>query len=79
MSIDLQTALDKDMAVLHEDGSVDYVDNGQDHENVVAEQEMHEVTEEHAEESAVTGEQPNAQQSGNQMSLEDEFFSQHNS
>ena len=79
MSIDLQTALDKDMAVLHEDGSADYVDNGQDHENVVAEQEMHEVTEEHAEESAVTGEQPNAQQSGNQMSLEDEFFSQHNS
>ena len=79
MSIDLQTALDKDMAVLHEDGSADYVDNGQDDENVVAEQEMHEVTEEPAEENAVTGEQPNAQQSGNQMSLEDEFFSQHNS
>ena len=79
MSIDLQTAVDKDMAVIHEDGSADYVDNGQDHENVVAEQELHEVTEEHAEESAVTGEQPNAQQSGNQMSLEDEFFSQHNS
>lgn len=79
MSIDLQTALDKDMAVLHEDGSADYVDNGQDDENVVAEQEMHEVTEEPAEENAVTGEQLNAQQSGNQMSLEDEFFSQHNS
>lgn len=79
MSIDLQTALDKDMAVLHEDGSADYVDNGQDYENVVAEQEMHEVTEEPAEENAVTGEQSNAQQSGNQMSLEDEFFSQHNS
>ena len=79
MSIDLQTALDKDMAVLHEDGSADYVDNGPDDENVVAEQEMHEVTEEPAEENAVTGEQPNAQQSGNQMSLEDEFFSQHNS
>lgn len=79
MSIDLQTALDKDMAVLHDDGSADYVDNGQDDESVVSEQEMHEVTDEPAEESSVIGEQPNTQQSGNQMSLEDEFFSQHNS
>lgn len=79
MSIDLQTALDKDMAVLHDDGSADYVDNGQDDESIVSEQEMHEVTDEPAEESSVIGEQPNTQQSGNQMSLEDEFFSQHNS
>lgn len=79
MSIDLQTALDKDMAVLHDDGSADYVDNVQDDESIVSEQEMHEVTDEPAEESSVIGEQPNTQQSGNQMSLEDEFFSQHNS
>lgn len=30
MSIDLQTAIDKDMAAIHEDGSVDYVDNSAD-------------------------------------------------
>lgn len=35
MSIELQTALDKDMAAIHEDGSVDYVDNTPDAEPVV--------------------------------------------
>lgn len=34
MSIDLQTAIDKDMAAIHEDGSVDYVDNSADYETV---------------------------------------------
>ena len=32
MSIDLQTAIDKDMAAIHDDGSVDYVDNSVDYE-----------------------------------------------
>ena len=31
MSIDLQMAMDKDMAAIHEDGSVDYVDNSVDY------------------------------------------------
>jgi recombination protein RecT len=31
MSIDLQTAMDKDMAAIHEDGTVDYVDNSVDY------------------------------------------------
>ena len=31
MSIDLQTAIDKDMAAIHEDGSVEYVDNSVDY------------------------------------------------
>ena len=31
MSIDLQTAIDKDMATIHEDGSVEYVDNSVDY------------------------------------------------
>ena len=31
MSIELQTAMDKDMAALHEDGTVDYVDNSVDY------------------------------------------------
>lgn len=31
MSIDLQTAIDKDMAAIHDDGTVDYVDNSVDY------------------------------------------------
>jgi recombination protein RecT len=34
MSIDLQTAIDKDMAAIHDDGSVDYVDNSVEYEQV---------------------------------------------
>lgn len=34
MSIELQTAIDKDMAAIHDDGSVDYVDNSADYETV---------------------------------------------
>ena len=43
MSIDLQKAIDKDMAVIQEDGSADYVENTADeidNDNVVAEQEI---------------------------------------
>ena len=43
MSIDLQTAVDKDMAVIHEDGSAEYVENEQEEENVVSDQELNEV------------------------------------
>lgn len=46
MSIDLQKAIDKDMAVIQEDGSTDYVENAAeelDNDNVVAEQEIKEV------------------------------------
>ena len=34
MSIDMQTAFSNDMATIHEDGSVDYVDNSADYETV---------------------------------------------
>lgn len=34
MSIDLQTAIDKDMAAIHDDGTVDYVDNSAEYEAV---------------------------------------------
>ena len=34
MSIDLQTAIDKDMGTIHEDGTVDYVDNSADYETI---------------------------------------------
>ena len=43
MSVDLQKAIDKDMAVIQEDGSAEYVDNGDLEENVVADQELKEV------------------------------------
>lgn len=41
MSIDMQSAMDVDMAVIHEDGTKDYVDMEND-KNVVADQEIHE-------------------------------------
>lgn len=47
MSIDLQKAIDKDMAVIQEDGSADYVENAADeidNDNVVAEQEIKDWT-----------------------------------
>lgn len=43
MSIDLQNAIDKDMSVIQEDGSADYVDN--DSDQVVVDQELNEVVE----------------------------------
>lgn len=65
MSIDLQTAIDKDMTVLHEDGSVDYVENQVEAEETVAvEQEYKEVP---AESETTVNEQE---------SLEDAFFRQ---
>ena len=65
MSIDLQTAIDKDMTVLHEDGSVDYVENQVEaEENVAVEQEYKEVP---AESETTANEQE---------SLEDAFFRQ---
>ena len=63
MSIDLQTAVDKDMAVIHEDGTADYVDNEPDESSVVSDQELNEVP---AEEQAPDTE-------GNK-DIESEFF-----
>ncbi|MFR2875739.1 MAG: recombinase RecT [Mediterraneibacter faecis] len=60
MSIDLQNAIDKDMAVIHEDGTTEYVDNQQEQENVVADQELQEVKENKKEQPA--------------GSIEEEFF-----
>lgn len=74
MSIDLQTAVDKDMAVIREDGSVEYVEDEQDEENVVAEQELNEVSEE-PQKAEATKTEP-VQEKDGQMSMEDAFFSQ---
>lgn len=46
MSIDLQNAIDKDMAVIHEDGKTDYVDAAKaEDDGVVSDQELNEVQE----------------------------------
>ena len=74
MSIDLQTAVDKDMAVIHEDGSAEYVESEQEEENVVAEQELNEVSEE-PQKAEATKTEP-VQEKDGQMSMEDAFFSQ---
>lgn len=61
MSIDMQNAFDKDMAVIHEDGTAEYVDNSENStEEVVADQELNEV------ESAV----PDAEPEGNKSAAE---------
>ena len=49
MSIEMQTAMDKDMAAINEDGSVDYVDNSYDAEPLLANPETGEVIEANAE------------------------------
>ena len=78
MSIDLQTALDKDMAVIHEDGSAEYVENEQEEGNVVADQELNEVPEEpqKAETVKAADVETPVQEANGQMSMEDAFFSQ---
>lgn len=45
MSIDLQNAMESDMAVIHEDGTKDYVDTVSE-ENIVADQDLQETAEE---------------------------------
>lgn len=72
MSIDLQTAVEKDMAVIQEDGSADYVEN-EPQEDVVYEHELHEA-DESAEDSEKT--ETAASQGPSQMSMEEAFFRQ---
>lgn len=78
MSIDLQTAVDKDMAVIHEDGSAEYVENEQEEENVVADQELNEVPEEPQKVEPVQAADTATpvKEADGQMSMEEAFFSQ---
>lgn len=79
MSIDLQTAVDKDMAVIHEDGSAEYVENeSEEDSNVVADQELNEVSKEPQDAEPVKGTGTGAptQESDGRMSMEEAFFSQ---
>ena len=70
MSIDLQTAVEKDMAVIREDGSPEYVENEEQEENIAVEQEYKEVdTQDEPEQEETSPQEPEGQ-----MSMEDEFF-----
>lgn len=72
MSIDLQTAAEKDMAVIQEDGSADYVESEQQ-EEVVSEQDPHEITHET---EAAPKKEGEAAKEPSQMSMEEAFFQQ---
>ena len=57
MSIDLQTAIDKDMAVIHEDGSADYVETEkQEDGEIVSDQDMREAGKSEDQESDIESE-----------------------
>ncbi len=77
MSIDLQTALDKDMAVIRQDGTAEYVEN-ETEETVVAEQEYREpsadLKERKEEVKAPEVEKEIVGSNEEQMSMEDAFF-----
>ena len=60
MSIDLQNAIDKDMAVIHEDGKTEYVDAVKaEDDGVVADQELNEVQEDQPAEPGTQQPDPN--------------------
>lgn len=72
MSIDLQTAIDKDMAVIHEDGSSEYVENEDFTDEVVADQNLQEVSEERSAGEAI--EDKNTDAAETQENIQADFF-----
>ena len=72
MSIDLQNAFEKDMAVIKDDGQPDYVDN-EPQDDVVEDQEYKESESQEVQKQSDQA-QPEISQ-GKQMSMEDAFFS----
>lgn len=72
MSIDLQTAIDKDMAVIHEDGSSEYVENEEFTDEVVADQNLQEVSEERSVGEAI--EDKNTDVAETQENIQADFF-----
>lgn len=77
MSIDLQTAVEKDMAVIKDDGSADYVENeAADQEGeVVVDQDYREAEEANENpKKEESSEQNKSEESGKQMTMEDAFF-----
>lgn len=76
MSIDLQSAIEKDMAIIHEDGTADYVDNtGLDDNNVVASQGIQDVQDNEEQlEPQVSQSAPQAHIEPSQEDVEAAFF-----
>lgn len=70
MSIDLQTAIEKDMAVINEDGNPEYIENEEQGDNVAVDQEYREAGLQEEPEQT----ESSLQESEGQMSMEDEFF-----
>ena len=70
MSIDLQTAIEKDMAVINEDGNPEYIENEEQDDNVAVEQDYWEA----APQDEPEQEETSPQEPEGQMSMEDEFF-----
>jgi recombination protein RecT len=72
MSIDLQNAFEKDMAVIKDDGQPDYVDNEPQEDDVVEDQEYKESETQEAQKQPEQA--PQEKDQGQQMSMEDAFF-----
>jgi len=71
MSIDLQNAFEKDMAVIKDDGQPDYVDN-EPQDDVVEDQEYKESEPQEAQKQSV--QTPQGENQRQQVSMEDAFF-----
>lgn len=75
MSIDLQRAIDGDMAVISEDGTPDYIE-GEEHqpEDVVSDQELQEVKENPTEQPKKQKQPQKKEEADGQQNIEDQFF-----
>ena len=73
MSIDLQTAVDKDMAVIREDGTAEYVDNDSGDVDVVSDQDLAEVPD-HKSDSQLEQEPGSQATETEKPDIESEFF-----
>lgn len=73
MSIDLQTAVDKDMAVIREDGTAEYVDNDPSDIDVVSDQDLAEVPD-HKSDSQPEQEPGSQATETEKPDIESEFF-----
>lgn len=75
MSIELQTAIDKDMAVIHDDGTADYIENEPEGgEDIVEEQEFKEVKQPDQVAVQEEVEQTKVPKTEDHGSVEDDFF-----
>ena len=74
MSIDLQTAIDKDMAIIQTDGTPEYVENQPDEVDVAAEQEYQEAEQSNPKSSEDVTHEGVQSPEHPETSVEEEFF-----